>query len=166
MAFELARRGEWLELLHPDDRKLAQIRWAEARKQLSGFRGAYRLRTENGGHADFLIMGAPILNSSGQVREWFGILFPATAELNDELRCRLDGVLTGDQCRAGRALLNWSVEQLASAAGVSASSIRRLESGKSTQLRGGLVRAIATTLRGGGVVLLWPVVGKPGVAPA
>lgn len=39
------------------------------------------------------------------------------------------GVLSGCQARAARAMLMWSVRQLAQASGISDSSIRRIESG-------------------------------------
>jgi transcriptional regulator with XRE-family HTH domain len=54
-------------------------------------------------------------------------------------------MMTPPQCRAVRALLSWSQEQLATAAHVSVNTIRNFESGKSVPMYntlGGIQRAL------------------------
>lgn len=66
------------------------------------------------------------------------------------------------QCRAARALVNWTQPQLADAAGVSPSTLRDFESGKRTPIANNL-NAIRSALETVGVVFLEG--GDPSAGP-
>ncbi len=54
--------------------------------------------------------------------------------------------------RAARALLDWSIEDLANRSGISISSIRRLESGETSSIRERTLVAIEAALTTNGVI--------------
>jgi transcriptional regulator with XRE-family HTH domain len=66
------------------------------------------------------------------------------------------------QCRAARALLNWSQEQLASAASVSVTTLRNYERGATTPVTNNLA-AIRAALEAAGVEFIPENGGGPGV---
>jgi hypothetical protein len=106
------------------------------------------------------------MTESGLVREWVGVssdiqdrkVWPTANSKGD--------VLTGAQLRAARGVLNWSVRELSLAAGVSSSTIRRLE-----EMDGPppgpeeCLAPLQAALEHGGVEFLFPPLGKPGVRP-
>ncbi|MGD9806460.1 MAG: helix-turn-helix domain-containing protein [Hyphomicrobiaceae bacterium] len=61
--------------------------------------------------------------------------------------------ITPEQCRAGRALIDWTQERLAEAAGVGLSTCKDLESGKRTPRRISM-RALRKALEDAGVEFL------------
>ena len=65
------------------------------------------------------------------------------------------GMLTPEQCRAARGLLDWTQEQLATRAGVSRSTIRGFENGQH-ELHRGSATVIQNALEVGGVMLIDP----------
>lgn len=69
------------------------------------------------------------------------------------------------QCRAARALLKWTQQELAESAEIGNATIRNFESGKST-LQSATLRVLAQTLQAAGVTFLdnGSVATGPGVA--
>lgn len=65
--------------------------------------------------------------------------------------------LTVAQCRAGRALLNWTMADLAKAAAVGVMTVNRFEGGKTVSAAS--IATLATTLADAGVVFMAP--GEP-----
>ena len=96
--------------------------------------------------------GAPLREPDGTVREWIGVVIE-TAPLPSTVGSSTDAVKTldGAHIRAGRALLDWSVEDLSLRASVSVLTIRRLEHGTRNRTRLPHVEAIRNSLQGGGV---------------
>lgn len=68
--------------------------------------------------------------------------------------------MTSAQCRAARALLNWSQEQLAGESGVSVTAIRNFERGATQPMRANLA-ALVSALETAGVEFTNG--GRPGV---
>lgn len=61
--------------------------------------------------------------------------------------------MTPEQCRAARALLNWSQQQLADASRISNATIRNFESGRNAP-QVATLWLLKSTLEGAGVVFL------------
>ncbi|HMM64532.1 MAG: helix-turn-helix transcriptional regulator [Mesorhizobium sp.] len=70
--------------------------------------------------------------------------------------------LLPEQCRAARALLNWSQERLAACAGVSRSTIKDFECHRH-ELQRATESLLVRALEGGGVLLLPGGLEGPGV---
>mgnify|MGYP001233739692 FL=1 len=70
--------------------------------------------------------------------------------------------LLPEQCRAARALLNWSQERLAACAGVSRSTIKDFECHRHA-LQRATEKLLVRALEGGGVLLLADEHEGPGV---
>lgn len=68
--------------------------------------------------------------------------------------------ITVEQCRAGRALLGWSISDLASAAGLGVMTVNRFEGGKTVATAS--VIKIAETLNSAGVILIKDGAASPG----
>lgn len=75
------------------------------------------------------------------------IVYPSSMTEEDALR-----LLSGDACRAARALLRWSVRDLVRQAGTSPNVINRVEAGGT--VRGSTALKIASTFEAAGVELL------------
>ncbi len=71
-------------------------------------------------------------------------------------------MMTPEQCRAARALLDWTQAELAERAGVSRSTIRGFENGQH-ELHRGSAAVIRGALEAAGVVLIDPDDQGPGV---
>jgi transcriptional regulator with XRE-family HTH domain len=66
-------------------------------------------------------------------------------------------MITGPQIRAGRALVGWTSDQLAKAAGVSYATVSRSEQAAGVPgVRATILAAMQSALEGGGVVFLDP----------
>ncbi|MBZ9909205.1 helix-turn-helix transcriptional regulator [Mesorhizobium sp. BR115XR7A] len=61
--------------------------------------------------------------------------------------------MTPDQCRAGRALIKWTQQQLADAAGIGIATLTLFESG-STDPRPATIQVLQRALVDAGIVLL------------
>jgi PAS domain S-box-containing protein len=156
----------WIDLIHPDDRDRTLEAWSAALATKSDYGVEHRIRQTNGDYRWIQSRAAPIMTESGLVREWVGVssdiqdrkVWPTANSKGD--------VLTGAQLRAARGVLNWSVRELSLAAGVSSSTIRRLEEmdgpppGPEESLA-----PLQAALEHGGVEFLFPPLGKPGVRP-
>lgn len=70
--------------------------------------------------------------------------------------------ITSDQCRAARALINWSQGQLSVAADVSRATIAEFEGGRRQPIANNLA-AIRTALEEAGVIFIEQNGGGPGV---
>lgn len=89
--------------------------------------------------------------------------FPAPSALDFGLR----PVVTSSQVRAARGLLNWSVHDLASAAGVSPMTVKRLEASREAlEVRQDSADAVRTALEHAGIEFTFGPGSKPGIRPA
>jgi transcriptional regulator with XRE-family HTH domain len=76
--------------------------------------------------------------------------------------CYESGMVTSSQCRAARALLDWSQQQLAEAAQVGVVTVRQFEGG-GAQPRAATVTVIRTALEAAGVEFIPENGGGAGV---
>lgn len=159
---ELQGHG-WLDAVHPDDRATVRDAWIRAVAQRTAYGIAYRVRLRDGTYRWFNSRGAPVLTPEGEVKEWIGVLMGVchTPEALDDGRW-----LTGAQARAARAILNWTVKDIADAANVSVSTIRRLEeSDGPSNLRGDIADAIREAFEKSGIEFLFLPSGPPAIRP-
>jgi transcriptional regulator with XRE-family HTH domain len=66
-------------------------------------------------------------------------------------------MIAPDQCRAARALLGWSAQQVADASGIGIATIKRFESGQSVHMT--TVERVQASLEAAGMVFIEP--GRP-----
>jgi hypothetical protein len=83
-----------------------------------------------GGQGRFMVVTAPVLDTQGRIAEWSSLTQPLAAgslAVSGALRAGLERAVRGHHLRAGRALLDWSMRDMARASGLSLSTVRRLE---------------------------------------
>ena len=148
----------WLNAVHADDRSRVRDAWLKARAEMTSFRADLRLMVQTGEPLRFDARLEPLRNTDGSVREWLGILSPIasgtrtaagppadpqSASGSPPPPGTIEPPLTAAELRGARGLLNWSIPDLAQAAGVSVSTIKRLECESADSGRGlkrGLIR--------------------------
>jgi PAS domain S-box-containing protein len=155
----------WLDVIHPDDRVAVRDAWNSAVANRVSYEFEYRLRRIDGVYRWVRARAVPVFRKDGSVREWVGLCVDIH---HQKVWAPIEPAspITGPQLRAARGILNWSVRDLANAAKISASTIRRLEeaNGALTEPEDALV-PLKETLEGAGVEFLFPPLGKPGVRP-
>lgn len=162
---EETHQASWIDALHADDRAEARTKWDDARRRGGLFDIEARLLSAGGSYRWVNVRGAPIPGQEGVIREWIVTVIDApdvkTGGPADDQR-----LLSGAQIRAARAILNWSVRDLAEKASVPISTIRRLEEFDGTlETPQAKAMAIRTTLEQAGAEFIFPRTGKPGVRP-
>ncbi|GJE43915.1 PAS domain-containing protein [Methylobacterium soli] len=83
-----------------------------------------------GGQGRFMVVTVPVLDAQGRIAEWSSLAQPlavGSLAVSGALRAGLEQAVRGHHLRAGRALLDWSMLDMARASGLSLSTIRRLE---------------------------------------
>ena len=120
--------GNWLSAVHPDDRDAVSAAWQQAVASLSPYRSNQRIRRADGEYEWFHARAVPVLHKGGRSHEWLGMLIRHQdfAMLGNG-GSSADPTVTPMQIRAGRAMLQWTLEDLSRQSGVSVSSIRRIE---------------------------------------
>lgn len=157
----------WIDLVHPDDRERTLQAWSEALATKRDYEVEHRVQQPDGEYRWMMSRAAPIMLETGAVREWVGL----SSDIQDRkvwpaVHDTANSVLTGAQLRAARGILNWSVRELSQAAGVSSSTIRRLEEMDGAPPgREDALQPLQTALETGGVEFLFPPSGQPGVRP-
>lgn len=160
--------SRWIDLIHPTDRERTLECWKSAVTGKHEYETEHQLRQPDGSYRWMLTRAAPIMQENGNVREWVGV----SSDIHETkvwpaIGGRREAVLTGAQIRAGRAVVNWSVRELSETAGVSSSTIRRLEENNGTPSSvEPALEPIQRTLEQAGVEFFFPPVGKPGVRPS
>ncbi|MCY1667839.1 PAS domain-containing protein [Rhizobium sp. SL86] len=124
-----AANGGWLNALHPDDREAASSNWSHSIVSLSAYAVDFRVRSAKGPYLMLMARATPLFNHDGSIRQWLGALVAALPEKSGTHDSRDTNVFTMKPAhvKAARALLGWSIDVLAHHAGVSISSVRRLE---------------------------------------
>ncbi len=89
------------------------------------------LRLANGETATYRMVMVPLLNEAREVESWTNLVSPIQLNLkpSGSLLRGLEQQVGAPHIRASRALLDWSMTELSQAAGVSLSTVRRLEGG-------------------------------------
>lgn len=112
-----------------------------------------RLVLASGEVVPYRFVMVPMRDASGAVESWTNYVAPLSLSghtagpMLDPVREGLEQLVAGPHLRAGRALLGWSMQQLAGASGLSFSTVRRLEDGEgatSGRARAAAVAALRT----------------------
>jgi PAS domain-containing protein len=124
-------RGDgWLNSIHPDDQLGAISAWRQAASTNSLYSTSYRLRGADGLYRRFEARAAPLAIEGSPANEWVGYCAPSRAA-DEAGEASTPGDLqprpTSKECRAARALLGWTAQDLVQASGVSAATITRFE---------------------------------------
>lgn len=135
---------EWLELVGLPRQELLEeptlpvlkeerTRWRDHGRELYLARQVVhtrpRLILANGEIKPYRMVMVPMRNAAGDADGWVNYIAPLhlTGIAPNAMRQSLEQLVRGIHLRAGRALLGWSMQQLAEAAGLSFSTVRRLE---------------------------------------
>ncbi|NEU13920.1 PAS domain-containing protein [Methylobacterium sp. BTF04] len=157
--------GGWDKAVHPDDRVRSWNAWRTAVANGAPYDEDLRIKCTDGRYRWLNSRAIPVLNEDRSVREWIGVM----VALSDGTRYRPSAdesapdVITGSLVRCARAMLNWSIGDLATAAGVSGSSIKRFEDEGGTALRERTRVAVRKALENAGITFLAPQPGKVGI---
>lgn len=141
-----------LEAVHPEDRDRVRAAWAEALRSRRPYVASYRV-TWGGDYVPVVSRAVAVTDKQGNVRRWVGV----TVRQDAQFRLAFDmpqtepPPLTPGQVRAARGYLGWSAEQLAEEAGVSFSTVRRVETPGERGVRAQSLAAIRTALERAGI---------------
>ncbi|OBX19237.1 hypothetical protein A9995_08945 [Erythrobacter sp. QSSC1-22B] len=64
--------GSWLDVVHPEDRSLARLRWKECVQSGDAYETAFRLRQPSGDYLWTLVRAQPEQDDRGGILRWFG----------------------------------------------------------------------------------------------
>lgn len=154
----------WAEWVHPEDRERAISAWGQAIRTRKAYKCDYRFRQRDQTYRWSRAQAVPLTDKDGVVIEWVGI----THDIDDDISGRgtPEQILYGTQIRGARGLLNWAIRDLAEAAGVSPSTLRRLEEFDGhSQAEPEALFAIKGALEKAGIEFLFSKHAKPGLRP-
>lgn len=116
-------------MIVPEERAAFQAMAEEHIEQRTLFQATAHECLANGERLHFRILTIPIWDPDGTYLGRCGLKYPVKAALlmPAPLRAGLEQFVAGHHLRAARALLNWSMMDLAQASGLSHSTVRRLE---------------------------------------
>lgn len=140
---------EWTRLssVHPDDRKAYTAAWDSAIASHGRFGCSVRIRLRDGKYTSARSSAFPYYDLHGKVEYWVGY---TVLGIDKAVPVELGGV-TSSLIRAARALLDWSAMELAQKAGVSFSTVRRIEK-STTSVRPDMIRNVLRTFEKHGIV--------------
>jgi PAS domain S-box-containing protein len=159
------RSGGWATAIHPEDRPRAMQAWATAFERREPYEANYRLRCADGQYCWVNSRAVPLIDADQTGCEWIGLVLDMTktvSAMTSPSQTRLD-TLKGSLVRSARAMLNWSIPQLAAAAQVSESSVKRFEESGGSALRPRTCTAIRTALEAAGILFIVPSPGEVGL---
>ncbi|RVU14064.1 PAS domain-containing protein [Methylobacterium oryzihabitans] len=149
---------DWAHVLVPEQRSRLRPRLRAQIEAGRPFSTETRFRLAGGGHGDFRGVFAPVRDAEGRVEAWATMTRRTDGfrpEVSGTIRRGLEQGIAGRHLRAARALLDWSMADLARASGLSLSTIRRLEDGgEGPAARSRHVAVAALRAAGIGFVLL------------
>jgi len=174
LTIDQVRGWGWLNAIHPADRERTRDSLEHVIKDRSCQVFDCRVRDRDGAYHWVRTRVAPVLAPDGTCREWIGACHKMNAVLLETSKilmhrsqdaCRDPAAtrLVPWQIRAARAILGWSARELAEAAGVSLSTIRRIEEAQSHDAR--MLAAVRSALEQAGVEFLISPDGRRSVRP-
>ncbi len=145
----------WRDAIHPDDQTRILSVWRDSASRKARYNFNPRIRLANGEYRTVYVAGMPFDPELSPDLFWGGIASdnPRAWGVATASVAQKDYPLTGSQVRACRALLGWSAETLAFRAGLSVSTIRRIETGAAGRVQDDSLRLIIIALQNGGVTI-------------
>lgn len=145
--------NNWRTSLHPDDSERLPDLWRDTMERRRPYRFSPRLRLADGQYHQFHIEGLPFSPEISPEPHYGGIA-------SRNLRATLspspsdgDASLSPAQVRACRALLDWTAETLAHHAGISVSTVRRIEGAEAPYGHGDSLRLVVLAFREAGLTI-------------
>ncbi|WP_160737851.1 PAS domain-containing protein [Altericroceibacterium indicum] len=148
----------WIGALHKDDAARAEAAWQTAITHGTSYNTDYRIRCTDGIYRWFNARAEPVFNEDGRIIHWVGAILAIAGSnrfnTKDMIGDNFEDIRPA-ALRAARAMLNWSAERLAEEAGISRSTIRRLESDHShvSARRSNIIR-ILDAFQAAGLILI------------
>lgn len=141
-----------LEAVHPEDRDRVRAAWAEALRSRRPYIASYRVLWGEE-YVPVVSRAVAVVDKQGGVRRWVGVSVRQDAQfrLAFDMPQAEPAPLTPGQVRAARGYLGWSAEQLADEAGVSFSTVRRVETPGERGVRAQSLSAIRVALERAGI---------------
>jgi len=160
----------WLDAVHPDDRERTASAWSTSVTHVIPYNTEYRVLCADGVYRWFNARGVPVMNPDGSVHEWVGVVLqmagPRRFANADAAAAASDELITSAQIRGARGMLNLSYGEVARRAGISPTTMRRLETEAShASARPETLRAVKAALEMAGVEFVTFDGGQPAVRP-
>lgn len=154
-----------LDAVHADDRQRVRDAWDDALRGRKAYSAAYRVRWGDA-FVPVVSRAVSIHDRFGAVDGWIGFTARQDGMRMFELAPPDDTArpLTPGQVRAARGYLGWSAEQLAEHAGVSFSTVRRVETPGERGVREQSILAIRKALERAGIGFTAGPDGRTGVS--
>jgi PAS domain S-box-containing protein len=164
---QLGRVDHWNrhEVVHPDDRQRVRDAWDEALRNRRRYAAACRVLWGDT-YVPVISRATSILGRHGVIEGWIGFTARQDGSMAFDIGFPGDDAppLTPGQVRAARGYLGWSAEQLAERAGVSFSTVRRVETPGERGVREQSVAAIRKALERAGITFTAGADGRTGVS--
>lgn len=154
-----------LDVVHPDDLQRVRDAWDDALRNRKSYSSVYRVLWGEG-YVPVVSRAVPMLDRLGAIDGWIGFTARQNGMRAFDLGLPDDTPrpLTPGQVRAARGYLGWSAEQLAEHAGVSFSTVRRVETPGERGVREQSIAAIRKALERAGIGFTTGPDGRSGVS--
>lgn len=139
-------------IVAPDDRARMRAHIQAMIAEGKSFEVSKRLLMADGDQGQFRFLYAPVRDAEGRTETWATYasrLGGPKAPVIDQVRRGLVQSIDGSHLRAARALLGWSMQDLAQAGGLSFATVRRLEENAGGRRAHSHERAVAALQRAG-----------------
>jgi len=126
---EQAEGDGWADALHPEDKDKTLAQWAEVLANPRPYSVIYRARFADGEYHWVNARALPELRANGEVQNWYGLCFDLGRCRQSQTEATIAKIenIAARHLRAARAMLGFSVNELAFASKISSSTIRRVE---------------------------------------
>lgn len=139
----------WLQIVPEGERAQTKMEWERAVARGKRFTSHIKLALSSAEDPiEVVVYSEPVFTNDGAILEWAGLIVRPENPSNGTPDIQK---LKPAHIRAARALVEWSIEDLSAASGVSVSSIRRVEGGEGSSVRGQTLECIKAALEKGGV---------------
>lgn len=154
----------WHGLIHPEDKAETLDTFERAVREKIAVAREHRIKQPDGAYKWRRSTWTPVFDENQNVKEFVSISQDIEKEKTLVTANEVGKPISGAQVRAGRALVRWSVQKLASTAKVSPSIVRRIE--EFDGVTSGVIESLGSirdALGTAGVEFIFPPTGNTGV---